>query len=662
MWVCVSLALIPLVALPLIGAITTESSLAASLARESGVTVQHGGLTTAGSFNSFNQGIDHLVGARMGSDLVALSDSATAAPLHVAGVNQGAVPSGVQGFQLRASYIDHLASHVVMLAGQLPPDALGGGDMAATMPQRGADQLGLHLSDHVCLSFVGSTGSGICVRIVGLWRPLNDNDPIWAGTVPRLQLAITRHDLFSEVVRRSPQPVVGTLRYQPNAFSIGRARLGEVSARLGTLRHDLQDQPGIQASITLDGTLDRLARIQDRAARTIWLLTGSLALVGMALVALVCGRYVDVQADDLHTLRAHGWPAGQLWGLLFARLAAIAALALPAGLVLGGALGWAVTLFEPANSVSMLRTADLVRISAMVAAGFVALIAALAGYAAIAARRDASGAALTEPGGTGIPWRPRVALGAICAGLGAAVLAVTHAPAVEGASATSLTNVTAGAGPVGAAVLLAVTAICLQPLWSRVPRRSRTSMAGTLAGWQLDRRPDQHAALVFLLIACVGFGGLAVYTMAIEIGGWAGIVAPDLESGLEAALAVALILSLLLSIAGFGLHFRGIARQRVQEYASLFSVNLPRATVASSLVTEQTVVLRSGLVPGIVIGLVLIVTLRPLVPPGQVWVILAAAGLVAISMAVALTATVAGRPGRQVAAGDDPETRALLPR
>lgn len=659
---CVSLALIGLVALPLIGAVSTESSLAGALARESGVMVERTGLTTVATFASFNDRIDHIVSNRMGSDLVALSDSATTGPLRVATVNDVAPPSSVQAPQLRASYVDHLASHVVMLAGQLPPDALGGGDMAATMPQRGADQLGLHLSDHVCLSFVGPPGPGICVRIVGLWRPVDDHDPIWAGTVPRLQLAIARHDLFSSVVPRSPQPVVGTLRYQPNAFSIGRNRLGEVSARLGELRHDLEGQPGVHTSITLDRTLDRLAKIQDQAASTIWLLTGSLVLIGLALVALVCGRYVDVQTDDLHSLRAHGWSPGQLWGLLFARLAALAALALPAGLVLGGALGWAITLVDPSALVSMLRGADLIGISAMVAGGFVALIVTLAGYAAIAAQRDASGAALTEPGGSGVPWRPRVALGVLCGGLSAASLALAHSPAVEGDSGTALANVAAGAVPIAAEGLLAVTAICLQPLWARVPRRSRTSMAGTLAGWQLDRRPDQHAALVFLLIASIGFGGLAAYTLAIDAGGWAGTGASDLQWGLEAALAVSLGLTLLLAVTGFGLHFRGVARQRVQEYASLFSVNLPRPTVAASLVTEQTLVLRSGLAPGIVSGLILIVILRPLVPSGPIWVLAAAAGLFAVSIIVALAATVAGRPGRQVAAGDARRTRALPPR
>src|SRR2546429_230205 len=82
-----------------------------------------------------------------------------------------------------------VVSHVEMLAGQLPAAGLGGGDTAVTMPQSGADAAGFALFDRVCVAFAGGGDreSRWCARIVGLWRPLDAQDPFWAGRATGLE-------------------------------------------------------------------------------------------------------------------------------------------------------------------------------------------------------------------------------------------------------------------------------------------------------------------------------------------------------------------------------------------------------------------------------------------------------------------------------------------
>src|SRR5262249_61123031 len=87
--------------------------------------------------------------------LVPLAANATVGPLHV--VTVGGAPASPTLAQqgLTAAYLDHLASHVTVDAGSLPPDALGGGETAVTMPQAAADRRGLRMSDRVGFDFTG---------------------------------------------------------------------------------------------------------------------------------------------------------------------------------------------------------------------------------------------------------------------------------------------------------------------------------------------------------------------------------------------------------------------------------------------------------------------------------------------------------------------------
>src|SRR5205085_4239704 len=112
---------------------------------------------------------------------------ATVGPMAPATIDDRPVTGPTANLRVTAAYRGGLAGHVEVLAGELPPDGLGGGATAMTMPQDGADRLGLRLSDRFCADLSPPDPAGEarwCGRIVGLWRPLRGGDPYWGGTPP----------------------------------------------------------------------------------------------------------------------------------------------------------------------------------------------------------------------------------------------------------------------------------------------------------------------------------------------------------------------------------------------------------------------------------------------------------------------------------------------
>ena len=177
LWLCLAAAIAMPALLPLINGTAVRSGLAQTLTRDGALTVEQD-VTDLNTFTAFKREVDGRVAVRTGNAMVPLAAQATAGPLHLVTVSGAPASPTLTRQALTAAYADHLASHVAVDAGELPPDALGGGETAVTMSQAGADQLGLRLSDRVCMDFAPGTGQPRwCARIVGLWQPLDSKDP-----------------------------------------------------------------------------------------------------------------------------------------------------------------------------------------------------------------------------------------------------------------------------------------------------------------------------------------------------------------------------------------------------------------------------------------------------------------------------------------------------
>jgi hypothetical protein len=546
--------------LPLVEAAASESALAGTLAGSTGLTVEQQNVTGVDAFNAFVGKVGGRVTARMGSDLVPVTDFASAGALSLVTVNS--VPAlGVGHLQLVPTYVDHLAAHVHVLAGQLPPEGLGGEDVAVTMPQQGADQVGLHLSDRFCLGFADGQPAS-CARIVGLWRPLHPQELFWGGTVPGLQLMTTQYDFCKLTVPRpGPGPVAG-LRYRPDPYFIGSARTADVSGRIGLLRQDLAADPNLRVGTDLGQTLDGFRGRQQGVAAAIDLVTFAVALLALAALGLVTRRLLDSEATERAELLRRGWSRARIWSVSIVGLVGLAALATAAGLSGGALVGTLLAVGDSGLTSQWLRASDLGAVTAAAAAGIAGIVLIPAGLAALAVTmsREPQPAPGRSEGGRLTRWRPS-------------------------ALARILT--------IGGLLTL--------------PRRLRGEISGTLARSQLEQRPEQHAGVAFVLTLATAVGVvLAVELVTGLLSGGFARQEEALRSGLEVSLLLGLPAALISAVVGWGIHFRSTAEHRQEEYATLFANGLPPATIADSVHAEETVVRRSTLSAGALLGVIIL--------------------------------------------------------
>jgi len=333
-------------------------------------------------------------------------------------------------------------------------------------------------------------------------------------------------------------------------------------------------------------------------------------------------------------------------GLLLSRVGILAGLALPAGLTVA-ALGIAVpTLAIDGLSLAWLRPIDVVAAAAFLGGGLVALAVVLWVVAHGAARSDPNPATLTAPAeSTPGTWK-RVAWALVLSALGSACILGAGTLSPRPAPLSSVSNLAVAVLPVVAVVLLGGAAMILVPLTVWIPRRQRGELAGTLAGLQLEKRPDQHGWAAFLVVAGIATGGLAVRAVLLLLLG------PDQVDGLlpgwgfSVAVLACLGLVMVMTIAGYGLHFLGMARRRTWEYAALFTHDPPERTVGDSVGAEQLVVLRVSVVAGLLVGLALVPAAPRPMPGGVVQWALAAAAVVVVALVLLAAAVLVGRPAR----------------
>src|SRR5215470_6259745 len=286
LWLCLAGAIAMPALLPLIDAMAVRSGMAQTLAREGALTVEQN-VSDLNTFNRFKRDVDSRVSGRTGSALVPLAAYATAGPLHVVTVGGAPATATLAQQTITGAYSDHLASHVTVDAGSLPPDALGGGDTAVTMPQAAADRLGLRLSDRVCFDFTaGTVTPRWCARIVGFWQPLHLKDPYWGQPPNSLQLTMGRFDFFELVKQHPPQGPIAGLRYWASPEVVDPGRAAVVADQVRQLTAELKT-PDQRLTTSLGPSLESFHTMQLQVSTAIHLFAAAMTLLGLFVVALV---------------------------------------------------------------------------------------------------------------------------------------------------------------------------------------------------------------------------------------------------------------------------------------------------------------------------------------------------------------------------------------
>jgi hypothetical protein len=541
LWLCLAAAVALPALLLAVDAMAAESGLAQTLDLDGGFSVrQDAGDVDA--FDSLTRQVDARATARTGTALVPLGALAAVGPLRVLTLRTDPASGELASRPLTAVYAEHLAAHVSVVAGELPPEGLAGGETAVSMPLAAADRLGLRLSDRVCGDFGAAAGAQRqwCARIVGLWQPLAADDPFWAGAPPGMELAMGRYDLFALARLGPPRPPSATIRYWAARDAATPGGTAALAGSLGALAADLRS-PQRRVDSQLDRSLAAFDAHERRVSAAIRALTALVAVLGLGAVGLAAGRLLDGQRRELALLRARGWARERAWLVAFGGLGAVGVTAAAAAIGACLAAAAALTLTGSGLSVLTLRPSDVPGMLVSLAVVAAALVALLAVQAARAVWRDP---------------RPSAA-----------------APGF---------------------VLLAAAAALAAPA-ALTP--GRAGVPGALAHLQLARRPFQHAGAAFVVtLATAGalFAALALAAgLATEVALWL---------GLDVCLAAAAAGGLLLALTVYRLHFRATTRLRLREYAGLFAHGLPPEVVGRSLAFEQAVVAGTSVLAGFVLG------------------------------------------------------------
>ena len=613
LWLCLVATMAMPAVLPLIAAMAVESQLADTLASDGGLTVRQSA-PSIDAFAALQRTVDSAVSTRTGDAMIPVGGSATGDPISLATVDEEPAPPQTAAAALIPAFADDLARHVVVVAGELPPEALAG-ETAVTLPQAGADQIGLRLSDVVCTGSAGAVGSRAlwCARVAGLWQPLDPRDPYWGGRPPRLLVTMGRYDFF-QLLRQHPSGVAqATLRYWADPQAVGINRAASLVAQVRSLRQTLQ-APGRTVTTTLDGSLARYDDRQRGVSAAIQLLGAAVTMLGLFVVTLVGARFLDGQAGDLAVLRARGWPRRRVWRVVVAGLAVLAASALPAGIGLSVLILYGLGLTGSGLTPRWLHPEDV----ALATATLLVSAAILAGVLGLLAGRVVSREVeptLEAPFRTPASGPPSALTVLLLVVFGLPALCLPRLPGVD--------QLTAGAPPWAAAiialapalglVLLTGAAVRLYPLsWAAPGRRG---VGRVLAGWQLERRPEQHAGATFVLILAAAIAIFAALGVATAYAGQGIDGQPALSVGLQAGLLLGAAVGLGLGMAAQGLHFRSTARRRLREYGGLFAHGLPPAQLARSLAAEQVATARASLLIGSLLGLALALVALPLPGP-----------------------------------------------
>jgi hypothetical protein len=606
---CLAIAITLPSLLPLLDGFAAESALADVVSRDGALTVEEQ-VGNVDNFGGFQRDIDGQVTSRVGNALIPIARYATAGPLYPLTANTGQAPPALAGQRLEAAYLDDLGAHVEVVAGQLPPEGLGGGEAAVTMARSAADQIGLNLNDRFCMDFAATQPreSRWCARIVALWRPLDGREPYWVGSATAPQLTMARYDFFQLAKLQPPGRAVAGVRYRADASQLDSQGAGPLALRTRSLSVQLQ-APGRRVTTKLDSGLQHLAQEHRALSSSFFLLASLVAVAGLVVVSLVARRFLHEQAQELDLLRARGWPPGRTWWLAFVEVAMPALYGLPIVLVACPLVAVGVV----ATSAGGLALAPEHLQTALITAAALVLATALLLF-------TVAGSAIGRAPDPSL--RPRFRrsrvkryrrLGAPVLGtLGLAGLALSWLLPADLGAGTAL-------GPARVAIP-ALAVLCLA--WARallplplIRLARRRSVSARLAGWQLERVPLQHAAVSLASSLAAALAVFVAFTLAWNRSAQSPAYEAALRQGLDLGLLASFAAVLGLVLTGFGLHYASVARRRLEEYAGLVGHGLTAVQLARSLAAEQAAVVSSSLVLGVVLGAILAaVTLGPGLP------------------------------------------------
>ena len=425
------------------------------------------------------------------------------------------------GEDYRIVGVEDLPSHAVLTAGSWP-SGTPGPTLEATLPATSASFVHLGVGDLACAQ-VQDAGAGadiVCLRIVGIWRPLQPREDYWGqNQKPEVAAYVDVPEYFA-ILKAQTNARTGAL--DPSVISVANLTL---SPDLATIRalgaqatldriQQLRGHFGIQRGdvVVVSSLPDALASyINDEqvAVFAVQLVAIQLLLVALYCVWFTAGNMLANLRPTIAVWRTRGWSWPGVALLLWIELGVVALVAAPFGLVIGWAASEAVARWAYAGTSIPAFHFDAARLAPPVVAIFALEVALLGGQAALASRH---GVLQTRAGASRptVPWWRQRHLDLLLALVAIPMLAQARLLGsaqvrVSGAADNPLNLLLPGL----AIAFLATAALRLLPLAARLLARSRKTVAARLASTQVMRAPGQHAALAVLLMLAISLGVFA---------------------------------------------------------------------------------------------------------------------------------------------------------
>jgi putative ABC transport system permease protein len=287
---------------------------------------------------------------------------------------------------------DGICAHLALEAGRCPTARPLGLPAEAAISRRTADWLGLGVGDRFRAAGFGAGAADRDLVVAAAYTP-TPHDPYWFGAQPAYFPPPPLGDELPPLdavflAGGDLLPVVdnGTLDIRArfdHFVQPDRLRLADTAAvppALGRLAEVLRvNNPNAVVLTGLDGLVAKAAA--DRQALTVPVLLADVQLASLALLILVvvAAMAAEARAGEVALAKVRGATTGQAFGLAVLERAAVAAVALPAGLPVGwlGAYLLARGQFEGGIPVAVTPAAVAVAVAATVVALAAASLASL---------------------------------------------------------------------------------------------------------------------------------------------------------------------------------------------------------------------------------------------------------------------------------------------
>ncbi len=258
-----------------------------------------------------------------------------------------------------------------------------------------ADEVGINVGETYTLVAGGNRPASIAIRVVGIWAPVNANDPAWFFAPDTLDDVVLTSEAnytgpVASLLRNEVAQIVWYARLSGNGLTATQA--SPLLDRVAAVRTRATGfVPGLKLEIS---PAEPLGRYQKRAAElTVQLGVFSIPILGLVLyfAGMVAGMLVNRQRGEIALLKTRGVRDAQILGVYLVEWLLLGGLALligpPLGLRFAQLMGRTTSflvLSEQAEPLALALTWASLRFG--VAAVALALIAALA-PAAAATRR-----------------------------------------------------------------------------------------------------------------------------------------------------------------------------------------------------------------------------------------------------------------------------------